>query len=113
MLSALANQELIDLGHELGLAMTARMSVDELLDLLAGSKRATLDSIVTDEPSRDALEAICEAIGVGAQEWLSLPELVPVHASSPLVSTAAAVPASNDVNDAKVPVDASQGVTES
>lgn len=154
MLFALGKQERLDLGRELDLAMAVRISVDELRDLLAGSKRATLDSIATGELSRDTLKAIGAAIRVEAggrgnkvliepvlevatgpsnvkgstrasggngaletqahaQEWLSFPVLVPVHASPPLVSTAAAAPASNDLNEAEVPVDASQGVSES
>jgi len=50
----------------LKLEVAARMTVDELRDAIARSKRASIDKIVTDAMSRNLLKAICEACGLDA-----------------------------------------------
>ncbi len=69
VLLALGKEELLAIGREVELDVKARMSVDELRDVVAKSKRATLDVIVSEALSRDALKAICtelELSDVGA-----------------------------------------------
>lgn len=64
VLSALGKDDLLGIGRGLELEVAARMTVDELRDAIARSKRATVDKIVTDAMSRDQLKAICEACGL-------------------------------------------------
>ena len=46
VLSALEKDELLDIGRGLGLDVTTRMSVNDLRDALAGSKRAGVAAII-------------------------------------------------------------------
>ncbi len=64
VLSALGKAELLAIGRRLDLDVTTRMSVDDLCDALAGSKRASLAAIVDESMSRDTLKAICAACGL-------------------------------------------------
>jgi len=64
VLSALGKAELLVIARRLELEVTTRMSVDELCDALAGSKRASLAAIVDLSLSRDRLKAICAACGL-------------------------------------------------
>lgn len=64
VLSALGKEPLLEIGRSLELEVAARMTVDELRDALASSKRATLESIVSETLSRDGLKHICEALGL-------------------------------------------------
>jgi SAM-dependent methyltransferase len=64
VLSALGKAELLEVGRGLELDVTTRMSVDELRDALAQSKRAKLDAIVRESLPRDTLKEICGAVGV-------------------------------------------------
>jgi adenine-specific DNA-methyltransferase len=64
VLSAFAKAALLEIGRGLELEVKASMSVDELRDVLASSKRAKLDRIVTEALSRDTLKAICETCGL-------------------------------------------------
>lgn len=69
VLLALGKEELLAIGRGGELDVKARMSVDELRDVVAKSKRVTLDVIVSEALSRDALKAICtelELSDVGA-----------------------------------------------
>src|SRR5476649_1614427 len=59
-LSALSKAELLDLGCELELDVTSRMSVEALRDAIAISKRARLEKVITTALSRDNLKAVCE-----------------------------------------------------
>ncbi len=61
VLSALTKAELLELGRGLELEVKAAMVVDELRDLLASSKRAKLERLVTADLKLDQLKAICEA----------------------------------------------------
>jgi hypothetical protein len=62
-LSALSKAELLDLGCELELDVTSRMSVEALRDAIAISKRARLEKVITTALSRDTLKAVCEHAG--------------------------------------------------
>lgn len=64
VLSALGRAELLEIGRGLELEVTTRMSVDELRDALAKSKRASLTTIVQGSLSRDMLKEICRACGL-------------------------------------------------
>ena len=64
VVSALGKEELLEIGRRLDLEVVARMTVDELRDAIAGSKRARLAEIVADSLSRDTLKAICVACGL-------------------------------------------------
>lgn len=64
VLSALGKDELQEVARGLELELTSRMTVDDLVELLAKSKRATIAAIVTDSLSRDTLKDICTACGL-------------------------------------------------
>ena len=64
VLSALGKDELLEIGRALELEVTTRMTVDELRDSLAASKRAKLAAIVSESLSRDTLKEICLACGL-------------------------------------------------
>lgn len=64
VVSALGKEELLEIGRRLDLEVASRMTVDELRDAIAGSKRARLSEIVADSLSRDTLKAICVACGL-------------------------------------------------
>ena len=64
VLSALGKAELLAIGQRLELDVTTRMTVDDLTDTLAASRRATLAAIVDESLSRDTLKAICTACGL-------------------------------------------------
>lgn len=64
VLSALGKEELLEIGRGLELDVTTRMTVDELREALARSKRAKLESIVHDSLSRDTLKEICRAVSI-------------------------------------------------
>jgi hypothetical protein len=55
--------DLLVIGRCLELEVRTRMSVDEVRDVIAKSKRATLGVIVKNL-SRDTLKAICRAVGI-------------------------------------------------
>jgi len=64
VLSALGKDELLAIGRGLELGVTTRMGVDELRDVIAKNKRATLAAIIQESMSRDTLKAICGAAGL-------------------------------------------------
>ena len=64
VLSGLGKAELLEIGRGLELEVTTRMTLDELRDVIAGSKRAKLGVIVTEGLSRDTLKEICRACGL-------------------------------------------------
>jgi hypothetical protein len=53
VLSALGRAELLEIGRALELEVTARMTVDELTDEIAKSKRATVAAIVQSDLTRE------------------------------------------------------------
>jgi SAM-dependent methyltransferase len=64
VVAALGKDELLEIGRRLELEVAVRMTVDELRDVIAASKRARLSEIVADSLSRDTLKAICLACGL-------------------------------------------------
>ncbi|MBV8758202.1 MAG: class I SAM-dependent DNA methyltransferase, partial [Deltaproteobacteria bacterium] len=64
VLSALGKEELLEIGRGLDLEVTAAMRVDDLRDVIAKSKRASVPRIVQESMSRDTLKAICVACGL-------------------------------------------------
>lgn len=64
VLSALGKEALLEIGRSLELEVSTRMSVDELRDVLASSKRARIDTIVGESMSRDMLKEICRTCGL-------------------------------------------------
>jgi adenine-specific DNA-methyltransferase len=65
-LGALTRAELLDTGRGLELDVSTAMRLDELIDAVAGSKRATLERILP-PLSRDTLKSICFAVGEPAE----------------------------------------------
>ena len=65
-LGALTRAELLDIGRGLELDVSTGMRLDELIDAVAGSKRATLERILP-TLSRDTLKSICFAVGEPAE----------------------------------------------
>ena len=63
ILSVLTKAELLEVGANVGVELSARSTVDELRDELAKSKRAGLDRILPSF-SRDSLKAACSALGL-------------------------------------------------
>ena len=65
-LGALTRGELLEVGRGLELDVSTGMRLDELIDAVAGSKRATLERILP-TLSRDTLKSICFAVGEPAE----------------------------------------------
>ena len=65
-LGALTRAELLEIGRGLELDVSTGMRLDELIDAVAGSKRATLERILP-SLSRDTLKSICFAVGEPAE----------------------------------------------
>jgi|GEM_PF-3129728 len=65
-LGALTRAELLEIGRGLELEVSTGMRLDELIDAVAGSKRATLERILP-TLSRDTLKSICFAVGEPAE----------------------------------------------
>lgn len=63
ILGVLSKAELLELGYVFELAVVQRMSVDELRDAIAGSKRATLPRVLP-HLRRERLKEACEALGL-------------------------------------------------
>ena len=66
VLSALGKDALLKIGRELQLEVTTRMSVSDLRDVLAKSKRARLSEIVQEWLPRHNLKDVCAAVGLDA-----------------------------------------------
>ena len=64
VLSALGKEDLLAVARALELDVSARMSVDDLRDVIAKAKGVSVGDVVTDSMSRDTLKAICEACGL-------------------------------------------------
>ena len=66
-LGVLTRAELLEVGRSLGLEVSSGMRLDELVDVVAGSKKARLDRVLAAIPSRDTLKSICFAVGISAE----------------------------------------------
>jgi hypothetical protein len=64
VLSPLGKDQLLEIGRGLELEVATRMGVDDLRDVIAKSKRASLIAIVQESLSRDVLKEICAAVGL-------------------------------------------------
>lgn len=62
-LSVLSKAELLELGNEFGLAVKQAMRVDDLIDIIAGSKRARIEKLLP-MFSREKLRDVCELLGL-------------------------------------------------
>jgi DNA modification methylase len=65
-LAVLTRSELLEIGRSLGLEVSTGMRLDELIDIVAGSKKARLDRVLG-ALSRDTLKSICFAVGISAE----------------------------------------------
>lgn len=65
-LQALTRAELLEIGRQFELGVKTSMSVDEVRDVVARSKRATLDKVLP-LLSRDNLKGICEELGLATE----------------------------------------------
>ena len=64
-LAVLTRTELLEVGRSLGLEVNSAMRLDELIDVVAGSKKVRLDRVLG-ALSRDTLKSICFAVGISA-----------------------------------------------
>lgn len=65
-LAVLTRAELLEVGRSLSLDVSSGMRLDELVDIVAGSKKARLDRVLG-MLSRDTLKSICFAVGISAE----------------------------------------------
>lgn len=65
-LAVLTRAELLEVGRSLALDVSSAMRLDELVDVVAGSKKARLDRVLG-MLSRDTLKSICFAAGISAE----------------------------------------------
>jgi len=63
---SVARNELLEIGREFDLDVTTNMRLAELLDAVAGSKKARLDRVLANV-SHDTLKAMCFQIGVSQE----------------------------------------------
>jgi len=66
-LSALSRTELLEVGRELDLGVTTNMRLDELMDVVAGSKKRGILEKILGMLSRDTLKSVCFAVGISAE----------------------------------------------
>ena len=66
-LGALTRAELLEVGKALELDVTTNMRLDEMMDVVAGSKKRGILEKVLALLSRDTLKSICFAVGISAE----------------------------------------------
>ena len=66
-LSALSRIELLEVGRALELDVTTNMRLDDLMDVVAGSKKRGMMEKILPMLTRDTLKAICEAVGISQE----------------------------------------------
>jgi hypothetical protein len=66
-LSALSRTELLEVGRALELDVTTNMRLDDLMDVVAGSKKRGMMEKILPVLTRDTLKAICEAVGISQE----------------------------------------------
>ena len=92
VVSALGKEELLAIGGRLDLEVAARVTVDELRDAVAGSKRVRLSEIVAESLSRDTLKAICVACGLDDTGKEKAPLLFASTATTSSIASSYATP---------------------
>jgi hypothetical protein len=66
-LGALTRVELLEVGKALELDVTTGMRLDEMMDVVAGSKKRGILEKILARLSRDTLKSICFAVGISAE----------------------------------------------
>jgi hypothetical protein len=66
-LSALSRTELLEVGRALELDVTTNMRLDDLMDVVAGSKKRGMMEKILLMLQRDTLKAMCEAVGISQE----------------------------------------------
>ena len=66
-LGALTRVELLEVGKALELDVTTGMRLDEMMDVVAGSKKRGILEKILALLSRDTLKSICFAVGISAE----------------------------------------------
>ena len=66
-LGALTRAELLEVGKTLDLGVTSGMRLDEMMDVVAGSKKRGVLEKILDLLSRDTLKSVCFAVGISAE----------------------------------------------
>ena len=66
-LGALTRAELLEVGKALELDVTTGMRLDEMMDVVAGSKKRGILEKILALLSRDTLKSICFAVGISAE----------------------------------------------
>ena len=72
-LGALTRVELLEVGKALDLDVTTGMRLDEMMDVVAGSKKRGILEKVLALLSRDTLKSICFAVGISTDVCSSAP----------------------------------------
>jgi adenine-specific DNA-methyltransferase len=67
VLAALTRSDLLEVGRALELDVTSNMRLDDLLDVVAGSKKRGMMEKILPLLSRDTLKAVCEAVGISQE----------------------------------------------
>jgi hypothetical protein len=67
VLAALTRSDLLEAGRALELDVTTNMRLDDLLDVLAGSKKRGMIEKILPLLSRDTLKAVCGAVGLTSE----------------------------------------------
>jgi DNA modification methylase len=66
-LGALTRAELLEVGKTLDLGVTSGMRLDEMMDVVAGSKKRGVLEKILDLLARDTLKSVCFAVGISAE----------------------------------------------
>jgi hypothetical protein len=66
-LGALTRAELLEVGKTLDLGVTSGMRLDEMMDVVAGSKKRGVLEKTLDLLARDTLKSVCFAVGISAE----------------------------------------------
>jgi adenine-specific DNA-methyltransferase len=67
VLAALTRMELLEVGRAVELDVTTNMRHDDLLDVVAGSKKRGMMEKILPLLARDTLKGICEAVGISSE----------------------------------------------
>jgi hypothetical protein len=59
--------KLLEVGRELELGVTTNMRLDEMMDVVAGTKKRGILEKILDMLARDTLKSVCFAVGISAE----------------------------------------------
>ena len=67
VLTALTRSDLLEVGRALELDVTTNMRLEDLRDVVAGSKKRGMMEKILPLLSRDTLKTVCEAVGISQE----------------------------------------------